>query len=175
MIENDVERIEKKVDLIFKILLDLKVVDTGYIEDLIPVYDLIAKKDTIENYPTQDEIQDWENKLNDELNRLNQDYKQGNFLSKEKDKIKQRRKYLEEELIRLLKLSNNKLKFDNKSIETYKINLFKDLEDKLGVTGEYDKYSYRKLIREKDNLKTNIQGLIKELHDFMDNKGSIIK
>ena len=182
MIENDIERIEKKVDLFFKILLGLKVDIVGYnhnlysrkyiddyIVDLIPVYGLDAEKDTIENYPTQETIQDWEKKLNDKLVRLKQDYGQGNFLAKEKDAIKTKIKYLGNKLDRLLELSNTKLKFEIKNIEVHSINLFRDLEKKLGITEEYDSYGFRKLIREKDVLRTSIKDLIEEISIFFRN------
>lgn len=180
MIENDVERTEKKVDLLFKVLLGLKVKHIGYLynrkyienymDDLIPIYDLFVKKDIIENYPTQEEIQKWERKLHNEHIKLKQDYGEGNFLAKEQDTIKLRMRYLENKLDQMSKLSKNKEKFENKNIELYNINLFKDLQTKLGITREYDRYSYRKIIREKDNLKKTIQNLVKELDTFLDKK-----
>ena len=179
MIEDDVKRVERKVDLFFKVVLGLKMHIAGHdhnlysrkyidkhIADLIPVYDLSSEKDTIENYPTQETIQTWERKLNTELVRLKTDYKQGNFLAKEKDEIKTNIKNLGNKLDRLLELSNNKLKFESKSIEIHKINLFRDLEKKLGITKEYDSYGFRKLIREKDTLKTSIRDLIEDLSSF---------
>ena len=180
MIENDIEKIGKKIDLFFKIILGLKVKPVGYlynrkyinnyIDELVPVYDLSAKKDVIDNYPTQEEIQCWEKELNNDYIKLKQDYTGGNFLAKEQDRIKLRIKYLENKLDQMSKLSKNKEKFDNKNTELYKIDLFKDLQMKIGIIEEYDNYNYRKIIREKDNLKKNIQNLIEELHYYLDNK-----
>jgi len=180
MIENDVEKIGKKVDLFFKILLGLKIKPVGhlynrkyidnYIDELISVYNLSAEKDVIDNYPTQEEIQIWKRKLNNELIKLKQDYGEGNFLAKEQDMIKLRIKYLENKFDQMSKLPKNKEKFDDKNTELYKIDLFKDLQVKLRITEEYDNYNYRKIIREKDDLKKDIQGLIEELHNYLDNK-----
>lgn len=163
MIENDIERIEKKIDLFFKILLNLKIKPIGhlynrkyidnYIDELVCVYDLAAEKDIINDYPTQDEIQKWKNSLNTELDGLKQDYENGNLLVKEQTVAKILIKDLGYKLGQISKLSENKKKFEDKNTETYKINLFRDLQVKLGIIEEYDNYGYRKLVREKDNLK----------------------
>jgi len=87
MIENDIERIERKVDLFLKILLGLKIRRIGhlynrkyigdYIEELVVVYNLSAERDIIDNYPTQKELQNWKTNLNYELIKLKQDYEIG--------------------------------------------------------------------------------------------------
>lgn len=178
MTEKDIERTEKKVDLFFKILLSLKFKHIhlfhrkfmdGFINELIPVYNLYAEKEVISNFPTQEKIQNWENKLNYELDRSKQDYLNGNFLANEQDIIKMRIKDLGIKLESLSKLSENKEVFDEKSVELHRIGLFMDLQKKLGITEEYDSFGYRKLVKEKDNLKKDIEVLIKELHIFLDN------
>lgn len=176
MIETEIEKIGKKIDLFFKILLGLKIKPIGclynrkyidnYIDELTLVYDLSVEKDVIDNYPTQEEIQSWEIRLIGELSKLKQDYGEGNFLTKEQDAIKLRIRFLGNKLDQMSKLSKNKEKFDDKNIELYKTDLFIDLQKKLGITEEYDNYNYRKVIREKDNIKKNIQDLIEELSKF---------
>jgi len=179
MSEKDIERTEKKVDLFLKILLGLNIPRIGHpynrkyidnhIDELTPVYNLFAERDVIENYPTQEKIENWENKLKHELDKLKQDYEHGNFLAKEQDTIRMRIKDLGNKLEYLTKLSKNKENFEAKNTELYRINLFMDLQEKLGITEKYDSHSYRKLIRKKDDLKKNIQDLIEDLTKFLDN------
>lgn len=138
MIENDIERIERKVDLFLKILLGLKIRRIGhlynrkyigdYIEELVVVYNLSAERDIIDNYPTQKELQNWKTNLNYELIKLKQDYEIGNFLAKEQDMIKIKVKDLGNKLEQISKLSENKRKFEDKNTEIYKIDLFRDLQ-----------------------------------------------
>jgi len=169
---------EKKVNLFFKILLSLNVprighpynrkyID-GYIDELIPVYNLFAEKDVIDNYPSQEKIENWKRKINNELIKLKQDYSSGTILIKEQDSTKARIKVLENKLSYLLNLSGNKKIFEKKNTELYRINLFKDLQKKLGITEEYDTYGLRRLNRRKDELKKNIQKSLEELYEFLD-------
>lgn len=182
MIENDLERTEKKVDLFFKIFLGLHISYTDpsnrkymntYIDELKEVYDLSAKKDIIESYPTPDKIKSWKHRLNSKLEELKRNYKDGNFLSYEKNIVKLGIKDLENKFERLLELSKNKEKFENKNTQIHTYNLFNDLQKKLGIPID-DGYVYRMLVNKKDDLRNKIQSLIEELHDFIDDKGGII-
>ena len=80
-------------------------------------------------------------------------------------------KLLKEKSEDLSKLSENKQKFEDKSEELFKIDLFIDLQEKLNIKETYGIYNHKKLvklIKEKKILKKNIQDLIEGLKYHLD-------
>jgi len=104
MSEEDIKRIEKKVDLLYKILLESDVV--GYVDylghpynqkyginkfmdELIPLFGLSAVEADLDIPPILKEtLKELKSKLETELSRLQNIYKSGNFLAKDEDIIK---------------------------------------------------------------------------------------
>jgi len=192
MSEEDIKRIEKKVDLLYKILLELYIDEldghpysreyiNNFMEELIPLFGLSGVEVKIEKLPTPKEIKELKNRLVSNLSRLKEIYESGNFLAKEEDKIKNKI----EEITGYLQcwdddwdssgvvagMFKSEEEIINKNEQIYERSLFADLKKKLGLgvesvymAWEGDYGGEKKLI----NLIEKRDTLKKELKDFIE-------
>jgi len=195
LIVKNIKRIEKKVDLLYEIILSLDV-DNYYqlnnekiinlrMDDLIPLFSLSAEKEEIGKIPTKEETKEWESKLKTELSRLKRIYESGDFLAKDEDKIKKKIGNITSYLQRWNKMIG-RIYYDYKMIEKrnkqiYKKTLFWDLKGKLGwAVKNRDKFYEREsvdgfskminLVEDRDILKKNLKDLVEEIHILGENK-----
>lgn len=152
MTEENIKRIEKKVDLVFKILLELDVDYVGhpydqkyinkFMDELIPLFGLSATQIDIDQTSFQIEtLQELESKLKTELSRLEKIYESGDFLAKDKDKIRNKIKeitrYLRDWHTGGIDREDSILSLREGVISDYndiiKTSLFLDLKKKLGL------------------------------------------
>ena len=144
MSEKDIKRIEQKVDLIFKILLELNIYDVGYpynqdyinnfIDELTPLFKLSAEKEKIKpESPTQEEIKELTNDYKSELEQLKKDYEKGNYLAKEGNEITTKIRDLKKHIEELPKILHSRERIEDIHQQIYEIHLFWDLRKKLGL------------------------------------------
>lgn len=195
LIVKNIKRIEKKVDLLYGIILSLDVDNYHHLnndeiinhvmDDLIPLFSLSAEKEEIGIIPTKEETKEWESKLKTELNRLKKIYESGDFLAKDEDKIKKKIGKITSYLQRWNKMIG-RIYYDYKMIEKrnkqiYKKTLFWDLKGKLGwAVKNRDKFYEREsvdgfskminLVEDRDILKKNLKDLVEEIHILGENK-----
>jgi len=168
MTEEDIKRIEKKVDLLFKILLELNIdnVSSGhpynqkyiskFMDELIPLFGLSAEKGKIKpESPTQEEIKELVNDHKKELEQLEKEYEGGDYLAKEKDEITTKIRDLKEYIEELPKILHSRERIEEIYQQIYEIQLFWDLRKKLGLIKEQ---SYEKLTI--SNLKHELKDLL---------------
>ena len=180
------EKIEKKVDLLYKILLELYVDYVGhpydqkyinnFMDELIPLFGLSAEEIEIEILPTQKEINELKSRLETELSRLKKVYESGNFLAKDGDKIKDKianiTNYLQEWDVCVDEwILAPKEDIISRSEDICKISLFVDLKKKLGLgVGNtyisYDKDGAFDLIERRDTLKKNTKDFIEKIRNL---------
>ncbi|MFW9867552.1 MAG: hypothetical protein ACFFEN_15765 [Candidatus Thorarchaeota archaeon] len=140
----DLERIEKKIDLLFKILLELYVEDIGhpydfkylskFSDEIAILYDLNMKKETHKiQFPNKGELEDKEI----ELEKIQKEYKEGNYLAKDKENIEEQITQLKEEMKKLKKFSQNREKIEEAitivNQRVYNIGIYLKLREKLGL------------------------------------------
>ena len=195
LIVKNIKRIEKKVDLLYGIILSLDVDNYHHLnndeiinhvmDDLIPLFSLSAEKEEIGKIPTKEETKEWESKLKTELSRLKKIYESGDFLAKDEDKIKKKIGNITSYLQRWNKMIG-RIYYDYKMIEKrnkqiYKKTLFWDLKGKLGwAVKNRDKFYEREsvdgfskminLVEDRDILKKNLKDLVEEIHILGENK-----
>lgn len=196
LIVKNINRIEKKVDLLYKILLELYIGDVGhpynqeyinnFMDELIPLFGLSAVEVDLDIPSIQKEtMQELKNKLETELSRLKKIYESGNFLAKEentiKDKISDITSYLEtwdwdkDESGVVEGLIWWKEDIINKSKRVYEESLFLDLRKKLGVSYSYrpsylSSPSINDLIEEINIEKKNFKDFIEKIQSLGKNK-----
>jgi len=169
MSEKDMKRIEKKVDLIFKILLELNIdnVDSGYpynqtyinkfMDELVPLFELSAEKEKIKpESPTQEEIKELTNDYKGELAQLEKKYEKGDYLAKEENEITTRIEDLKKYIKEIPKIIHSRVRIEKIYQEIYEIRLFWNLRKKLG------------LIKEQGYEKLTISNLKHELKDLLE-------
>jgi len=195
MTEEDIKRIEKKVDLLYEIILSLDVDNYHHLnneetinrvmDDLIPLFSLSAEKEEIGKIPTKEETKEWESKLKTELSRLKKIYESGDFLAKDEDKIKKKIGNITSYLQRWNKMIG-RIYYDYKMIEKrnkqiYEKTLFLDLKGKLGWAVKNRNIFYEwesvdgfskmiNLVEDRDILKKNLKDLVEEIHILGENK-----
>ena len=175
MNEEDIKRIEKKVDLLYEIILRLNVDDNNYInneevinsviDDLIPLFNLSAEKEAIE-IQTQEEIWELIRKCKGELEQLEKDYEKGNFLAKEEGEIKKKIKELTNDLEVLASISKSHRGLKKLNKKLYELLLFHDLRKRIGIK------RYSKVLRTNDYLTKfcDLADLKKSLSDNLKKK-----
>ncbi len=194
MSEENIKRIEKKVDLLYKILLELNIdydfngghpYNQDYIynfmDELIPLFGLSAEEIEIERLPTQKEINELKSRLETKLSRLKNIYENGNFLAKDEDKIKNKIEEITDYLGCwdddwdssgvVAGMFKNQEEITNKNKQICERSLFVDLKKKLGldvgnayISYEEDYVGERKRI----NLIEKRDTLKKDLKDFIE-------
>lgn len=197
MSEEDIKRIEKKVDLLYKILLELKVDYIGYpydqeyinkfIDELIPLFGLSGIEIDIE-FTQSETMEELKNKLETELSRLKKVYENGDFLAKDentiKNKIENITDYLQtwdwdvDESGVVEGILSQKEDIINKSKNIYEISLFVDLKKKLGLLYKQDIIGHKifyssiidDLIREIDIAKKNLKDTIEKIRNLGEDK-----
>lgn len=142
MNEETLNRIEKKVDLLYKIVLHLggTVGDSYYEEDffdrfmnqLIPLFNVTTEKEIIK-IPNAEELQREETKIGEELNRLKKDYENGNYIAKEENILKRKIENLTDDLEALSGISECREDLEKLNQEVYELRLFHDLKRKVGL------------------------------------------
>ena len=178
MSEKNIERIEKKVDLLYKILLELNVDYVGhpydqeyinrFMSELVPLFGLSGVETDIE-ITQKETIKELENNLKTELSRLKKIYESGDFLAKDEDKIKNKMgditSYLQEwDVVVDEWILAGKEDLINKSKDLYKKGLFLDLKKKLGLL---DKSSMiNGLIREVNDSKKSLNNTIEKIRNL---------
>ena len=175
MNEEDIKRIEKKVDLLYEIILRLNVDDNNHInneevinyviDDLIPLFNLSTEKEAIE-IQNQEEIWELIRKCKGELEQLEKDYEKGNFLAKEEGKIKKKIKELTNDLEVLASISKSHRGLKKLNKKLYELLLFHDLRKRIGIK------RYSKVLRTNDYLTKfcDLADLKKSLSDNLKKK-----
>ena len=166
MKEEDIKRIEKKVDLLYKILLELNISDVGhpydqtyinkFMDELVLLFGLSVKKGKIKpEDPTPEELIEATNDYKNELEQLEKDYEEGDYLAKEKNGITTKISDLKEKIKGLPNILHSREKIVGIYQEIYEIDLFWDLRKKLGLTKVqgYEKLSL-------SNLNHELKGLL---------------
>ncbi len=144
MTDIDLERVEKKVDLILKVLLDLNLPDVGYPydydylcnynEELALLYNLNVAKDKYKiQIPAIEELEETESKLRN----LQEKYKAGNYLAKDKEDIKKQIDKLNIRYSLLCRFQENRKKIEKALKEVnndvYNIQTYLELRKKVGL------------------------------------------
>lgn len=109
MSEEDIKRIEKKIDVLYKIVCGIEGIEVinpisgvDHLDELVPLFNLSVDTKLFEEYEKVEKLLLVEfekaEEVKNKLGVLENDYKTGNFLEKEKDKMwemvnNQRRKY----------------------------------------------------------------------------------
>ena len=190
MSEENIERIEKKVDLLYRILLELYIDEVGhpysnFMDELVPLFELSGIEVDIDiSFIQKETMQELKNKLEAELSRLEKIYESGNFLAKKKSTIMNKRWDISKclrawdgwhnEYGVVKSIYGAKEYIINESKSVYEESLFQDLRKKLGVS-----YSYRSpylsfptinaLIKKIKNLnikKKNLKERIEKIRDL---------
>ncbi|KKN54087.1 hypothetical protein LCGC14_0595810 [marine sediment metagenome] len=174
MSEEDIKRIEKKVDLLYKMKVNEGInFSSEELDEIIPLFDLSIKTERIKGLITEEELikeqQVVGEKLKKQLNVLNDDtisVKEHNELAKGLP-----------DLIYNLKQKNEGLLEDFKRIEYCKENLYKELfmislKEKLGIElPKGESYSYNIKV----NLEDKFWNYIKNLEDELKNAIEVFK
>ena len=145
MSEEDIKRIEKKVDLLYKILLELNIDDVGYpfnqryinnfIDELILLFGL--SKEKIETkFPTQEDIKRVENDIKSHLEQLEKKYEKGDYLAEEEHKIITDISDLKRYIEKLPISPQSRERIEDIYQQIYEIYLFWELRKKLGLIKE---------------------------------------
>ena len=141
MSEEDLKRIEKKVDILYKLLFefgekgeegDIPTLFRDSLDELIPLFKLSVKKEEfikIKGRP-QDIIKS-------ELEKLENSFNQGNYLAKDEKKIQIKIDGLKEELEKANIGQNNKEQIERLNKEIHEIRLYQDFRKKMGRKTEY--------------------------------------
>ena len=183
MSEEEIKIIGKKVDLLYRILLELKDSDGGhpcrqeyitkFMEELIPLFELSPIEVDIDLTSFQIEpIQELEIKLRTELSRLEKIYKSKEFLAKDEYKLMSKRKditrYLRDWHTRGIDPEDSILTLKEWVISSYndilKTSLFLDLKKKLGLS--YESPVIKELIERMNDIKKEFKDLFKKLYDL---------
>jgi len=167
--ENE-ERIEKKIDLLYKWHFEDRS-NREYLNELIPLFDLSIEMEEIKikGLVAEKLIED-EKKIRSELDKLKSEHKAGNFLAKDKDKIAEMI-YNYEEKYRALKRIVESLEGVKCGKETLREELLLiNLKEKLGISlleGDEDHRGdfWRKETLE-EKLKEAIDWLQEELKEY---------
>jgi len=146
MSEEDIKRIEKKVDLLYKILLDLEVDSVGhpynytyisnFFDDLIPLFNLSANKNIIK-IPNEQEVKKSEDNLKDELEKLKRDYNEGNYIAKEKGKLEVEMEKIQDKIEELSNITRHRKDVVNLNEDINKVLLFQSLKNRFGLKQKY--------------------------------------
>ena len=147
MSEENIKRIEKKVDLLYKILLELYIDDFGhpysqryinkFMGKLVPLFGLSAKKGKIiPEDPTQEEIKELTNDYKSELEQLEIKYEKGDYLAKEKNEITTKIRDLKKLIEEIPNILHSRARIEEIYQEIYEVHLFWDLRKKLGLPKE---------------------------------------
>ena len=196
MTEEDIKRIEKKVDLLYKILLELNVGDIGhpynqeyinkFMNEIIPLFKLSAEEVDIEKSSTPKEINELKSGLETELSRLKKVYESGDFLAKDEVKIKNKIEgitdYLEcwddtwDSSGVVAGMFKNREEIMNKNKQIYERTLFVDLKRKLGLDVGDAYISYEtdysgelkriSLIEKRNAFKKNLKDTIEKIRNL---------
>ena len=159
MSEEDIKRIEKKIDMLYKIVCGIgghevenPICDNDYLDELVPLFNFSINTNLIEKYEKVVKLLMIEFKKGEEmknkLDKLENDYKTGNFLEKEKDKMKetvgnQREKY---RALNKLAESFQRNRYDKKEFRGKF--LWLSMKEKLGVISSEDYIKHKKLLEE---------------------------
>lgn len=156
MSEKDMNRIERKVDLIFKILLNKYVdyighpYDFEYLEqfkdEIISLFDLpISEPDKLENlikFPSQEDIKKKENELNNEIEL----FKKGEYLAKDRYDLVKKLYEIKDQVDEMIILDKNREKIKKKyeeGLELLKPTCFYlELREKLNLS-KFSTYEIR--------------------------------
>ncbi len=145
MDDHDLLRVEGKIDLLFKILLDLNVDHIGYPYDfkylsnyekeIRTLYNLDIKE--IEHnikFPSKKDVEEAQTKLQ----TLQKNFKEGNYLAKEKKQVEKEIGELEDKLCRFEDFEKNRKAIEEAlkkvNTELYYIKTYMELRKKLGLT-----------------------------------------
>ena len=159
MSEDDIKRIEKKIDVLYKIVSGIggiKVVNPisndDYLDELVPLLNISIDTNLFEEYEKVVKLLMIEFKKGEEmknkLDKLENDYETGNFLKKEGDKMQKMIGNQYEKYRVLNKMAesfqrniNNKKRFRGKF-------LWLNMKEKLGVISSEDYIKHKKLLEE---------------------------
>jgi len=177
--EEDIKRIEKKVDLLYKILLELNIsydFDSGhpydrdyintFMDELIPLFGLSAEyEDEIVKLPTPKELNELKSGLETELSRLKKVYESGDFLAKDEVKIKKKMEEITDYLENwggvwdssgvVAGMIKNREEIMNRNTQIYERTLFVELKRKLGLDVE-DTYTLFEIDYDEEYKVTNL-------------------
>jgi hypothetical protein len=146
MTEEDIKRIEKKVDLLYKILLNLEVESVGYpydfkymsqfYEDLIPLFNLSPSEDLIK-IPDDQEVKKSKESLKKELEKLQKDYDEGNYIAKEKGNLEEKIDNIHDKLDGLSTITEIQEEAVEVNQKVKNILVLQSLKSKFGLTRKY--------------------------------------
>ncbi|KKN47730.1 hypothetical protein LCGC14_0659990 [marine sediment metagenome] len=170
MNEENIKRIEKKVNLLYKILLE-KSYDkdysynqkyiNGFMNELIPLFELSAEKEKIKpEIPTPEEIKKLLKDYISESEQLKKDYEKGDYLAKEKNEIITRIGDLKENIKELADIFHTHKRIEDIHQEIYETHLHWDLRKKLGLIKEQDYDSFSLIF---SNLWRDLRGLLRNV------------
>ena len=175
MSEEDIKRIEKKIDVLYKIVSGIEgkevsnpISSDDYLDELVPLFNLSVDTKLFEEYEKVEKLLmvEFKNgvKVKNKLDVLENDYKTGNFLEKEKDKMlgmvsKQSIKY---EALNKMAEHFQREKYDEKSV--YGGFLWLNMKKKLGAISPEDYIKHKKELK-KDFRKT-INSLRTDLMEY---------
>ena len=133
MSEDDIKRIEKKIDVLYKIVSGIGGIEVvnpisndDYLDELVPLFNISIDTNLFEEYEKVRKLLMVEFKKGEEvknkLDKLENDYRTGNFLEKEKDKMREM-------------VSNQSYKYEalNKMAERFE----RDMNDKKEFRGRF--------------------------------------
>lgn len=171
--ENE-ERIEKKIDLLYKWHLEDRSNDgfnRKHLNELVPLFDLSIEMEEIKikGFVAEKLIED-EKKIRSELDKLKSDREAGNFLAKDKDKIAEMIYNYEEKYKALKRIAKSYggVKYSKETLQEELLMI--NLKEKLGISllvGDEDHRGdfWRKETLEEE-LKEDIDRLQEELKEY---------
>ncbi len=159
MSEEDIKRIEKKIDMLYKIVCGIggyevenPICDNDYLDELVPLLNISVDTNLFEEYEKVVKLSMIEFKKGEEmknkLDKLENDYETGNFLKKEGDKMQ-----------KMIRNQNGKYRALNKMAERFQRSIYDkerfrgkflwlNMKEKLGVISSEDYIKHKKLLEE---------------------------
>ena len=175
MSEENIKRIEKKIDVLYKIVsgiggLDVEnpISDIDYLDELIPLFNISIDTKLFEEYEKVKKLLiiefEKEEEVKKKLDKLENDYRTGNFLEKEKGKIREMVSNQKEKYKALGKMAEHlkRVVYDKK--EFRRSFLWLNLGEKLGKVSS-ENYIENKKEFEK-GFKGAIDGLYLDLKEY---------
>lgn len=188
MSEKDVKRVEDKVNLLYKILLELEVDTIGhpysrdyilnFMDELIPLFNISVKKEIIKDLPDYKVMGKNLQKITDENLKLKKDLEDGNYLAKDEEKSKRKIKNLTDRIEIYQKIFNVRKNIKDSNTNIYNIRLFEELKNKLRIEeieeiyddgyGIHRKSDLENSLKERDDLQKNLNYLRMRLKKAME-------
>ena len=152
MSEGDLQRLEKKIDLLYKLVLNAKCSKVDQLSDLISIYDvqkdlealkevfLLAETPVGIEPPSTSEIES----VQDEIHALQAKLDNGDYMKKEESMLKDQMLSLQKKISEMQRLKIGLPEIQKKERLDYQERLYQEFLDKIGADKVKDKRFHRR-------------------------------